>query len=192
MEEVFKRIYKIQSKDLKNLERENKKFLIVFAEVPGSGKTTIAMELEKILGGIRINSIDVEKIYQELGNVRNIEKKREYILWLMGKISKDFKNKLIILDKGIDRTYKEIAEWVQENEYKLFIIDLDCSRKELEKRLMKREGGNAQNYLAEMDRWFREHEEFQKLGLADVKINTEDGDLSVWREIILKKLKSFF
>ena len=188
MNRLFKEMYEIHKKKLKNLDIKGEKLLITFAGVPGSGKTTIAEELEKEIKGVSINSIEVEKAYVSLGNKRDITVKRVYIDWLMDKIAREFKNKTIILDKGIERTYEDIVKWAKENDYKLFIIGVECNRKTAEKRLVGREGSNARYYLAEMDRWIREYNRYRKLGISDIEINTEEENLFVWTDKILTAL----
>ena len=190
MEELFKKIYRTHRRTLRNTDSRGEKLLIAFAGIPGSGKTTIAKELEESLKAVRINSIDVEKAYVALENERDISTKRAYIDWLMNKIVKEFKNKTIILDKGIERTYEHILDWCKENSYKVFIVGVNCSRKTAEKRIVMREGvETAKDYLAEMSRWLKEYEAYRKLGISDIEINTEEEILSVWRGRILKKLK---
>lgn len=186
MDRLFRKIYRTHRKRLKYVNETGRKLLITFAGVPGSGKTVIAKRLEKELKGIRINSISVEKAYVALGNERDIPTKRAYIYWLMDKIVKEFKNKTIILDKGIERTYEEIFKWVEENNYEIFVIGLNCSRDTLEKRIKQREGDNAKYYLAEMDRWVREYKKYRKLNISDIEINTEEGNINEWVKEILK------
>lgn len=188
MDRLFKEIYRTHRKKLKNLNKESRKLLITFAGIPGSGKTVIAKALEKELEAVRINSIDVEKAYVALGNERSIPTKRAYIDWLMNKIAREFRNKTIILDKGIERTYEDILKWAKDNDYKIFIIDVNCSRRTAERRIVMREGDNAKYYLVEMDRWVSEYNKYRKLNLSDIEINTEDGTTYQWIESILKKL----
>lgn len=185
MDRLFRKIYRIHRKRLKYVNENRRKLLVTFAGVPGSGKTVIARRLEKELRGIRINSIDVEKAYVALGNERDISVKRAYIDWLMNKIVKEFKNKTIILDKGIERTHEEILKWVEENNYEIFVIGLDCSRETLERRIKEREGDNAKYYLAEMDRWVREYKKYKRLNISDIEINTEEGNINEWVKEIL-------
>ena len=190
MERLFSRIYRIHRKKLKYINKAGRKLLITFAGVPGSGKTVIAKELEKKLEAVRINSIDVEKIYISLGNERDIPTKRAYIDWLMDKIVKEFKNKTIILDAGIERRYEGIFKWVEENGYDVFVIGVNCSRKTLERRIIMREGEeNAKNYFAEMNRWIREYNKYKKLGISDIEINTEEDNISVWINKITRALE---
>ena len=189
MDGLFRKIYRIHRKKLKYVNRTGRKLLITFAGVPGSGKTVIAKELEKKLKAVRISSMDVEKIYISLGNERDIPTKRAYIGWLMNKIAREFKNKTIILDKGIERTYKDILKWAEDNDYKIFIINVNCTRKTAERRIVMREGDNAQYYLVEMDRWVKEYNKYRESNLWDIKINTEEGNIDKWVDDILKKLK---
>jgi cytidylate kinase len=193
MGRLFRKIYRIHRKKLKYINNSGRKLLITFAGVPGSGKTVIAKELENKLKAVRINSIDVEKIYISLGNERDIPTKRAYIDWLMNKIVRDFKNKTIILDAGIERRYDGILKWVEENGYDIFVIGVNCRRKTLERRIIMREGEeNAKNYFAEMDRWIREYNRFRKLNISDIEINTEEDSINVWIDKITEGLKKKF
>lgn len=193
MEKLFRKIYRTHRKKLKYLDNKGEKLLVTFAGVPGSGKTVIAKELEKKLKAVRINSIDVEKVYVSLGNERDIATKRAYIDWLMNKIVEEAENKTIILDKGIERTYEYILNWVKENDYKLFVIGVECKRKTAERRIVMREGEeNAKDYLAEMSRWVKEYKKYKKLGISDIVINTEDGNIQEWIKRISKGIKDKF
>lgn len=189
MDRLFRKIYRTHKKKLKNLDKEGKKLLITFAGIPGSGKSTIAKALEKELEAVRINSIDVEKAYMSLGHKQNIPVKRAYIEWLMNKIAKEVKNKTIILDKGIERTYEDILKWVKDNDYEIFVIGVECKRKTAERRIVTREGEKkAKDYLAEMDRWKREYREYKKLNISHIIMNTEEGNLKEWVDSITKQL----
>ena len=189
MDRLFKEIYRTHRKKLKNLNKEGRKLLITFAGISGSGKTVIAKALEKELEAVRINSIDVEKAYVALGNERSIPTKRAYIDWLMNKIVKEFKNKTIILDAGIERRYEDMFKWAEDNDYEIFVIGVNCNRKTAERRIIMREGEKkAKDYLAEMDRWVREYNKYKKLNLSDIEINTEEGNIYSWTEEILSRL----
>ena len=190
MHRLFKQIYRLHRKKLKYKDIQGKRILVTFAGVPGSGKTVIAKELERKLKSIRINSIDVEKIYVSLENERDIPTKRAYIDWLMDKVVREFKNKTIILDKGIERTYEDIFKWVKENNYEIFVIGLNCKRETLERRIIMREGEKgAKDYLAEMNRWVREYNRYRRLGVSDIEIDTEEESISVWIEEIIKEFE---
>lgn len=180
---IFHRKY---SKVLKNLSIPHKKLLICFSGIPGSGKTYIAKILEKKYKGVRIRSDKIRKIVHE--SVKKNKKQpdnldyinplvKEYILWLIK--NWPFKNKLIILDKGVDRNYKEIFSIAKNKKYQVFIIRLKSSRKVLERRILEKNNGRRDPHFdREIKRWTKEWKDFGKKVKSDIIIeNEKDNEL---------------
>lgn len=163
--------------DNQHLQLANtKKIIVTFAGIPGSGKTTIAKLLEEKLHALRVSSMDVQReLEKESGKVLYegiIEDKRRKIIEILDEIADKSPNKLIILDKGIERTYKNILNWAYEHNYEMITIALDCPESILEERLNTREGKSATNYLANMNRWVEEYNLFMKENEVDMRFDT--------------------
>jgi tRNA uridine 5-carbamoylmethylation protein Kti12 len=177
MNSIFEDVFKKHIKKLKNIDIENDSLIIAFAGVPGSGKTSIAIELEKRLKGMRISSMDVQLLLEGLRKEKlyegHILEKREYIYCLLEKIFREYRNKLIILDKGIDRTYEEVKDFCYKNYVKLLVIALDVGKDVVRERLILREGKLAIDYLNNLDRWFEDYQDFKNKGNYDFLFDTE-------------------
>ncbi len=181
---LFNKIYKIHFKKLKNLNVLHKKLIICFSGIAGSGKTYIAKILEEKYKGVRIRTDDIREIVGRLMKKfkLNAEDKDPIVYGYVGWLLKNnkFKNKLIILDKGIDREYKEIFKFSKEKGYKLFIIRLVASRKVLDKRVFGRSGGIDEHYYNEINRWTNEWKKFGKKIKSDIIIkNDKDNKLNL-------------
>ncbi len=175
----FEKIFTKYKGYLENWDYENPKRLVIcFAGVPASGKTVIAKELERVYKGIRINSTDVYNLFEEYRGQRFyegfIQEKRSFIYWLMDRVYEQSPNKLIILDKNIDRSYEEVSKWCNEHSAKMFTICLEASRDTLVERLKKREGDKAEGYIHDLDKWIGEHENFKKKSSGDISFNTDE------------------
>ena len=181
--DIFNKIYKLHKRKLKYLLIPNKKLLICFSGIPGSGKTYIAKILEKRYKGVRVNSHDIGKIILELVKLKKINKntdakklQNDYQLWLLRKSL--FKNDLIILDRGIDREYDKVFKVARKKGFSIFVIKLRVSENILKNRLKRREEENVINYLRALERWKREFKEFGKKAMTDIIIdNNYDLDL---------------
>lgn len=175
--EIFNQIYNKHKNKLKYLTNKNENRLVIaFAGVPGSGKTAISKLLEDKFKAVRINSLDVQNLLEDIKNEKVYEgvilDKREYIMWLMSKIAREGSNKLIILDKAIDRTYDDVYKWAKENNYHSFVVSLTGDARVFKGRIIKREGDNAVNYLKDFYRQWKEFLDFQEHHKADVIIDS--------------------
>jgi len=85
----------------------------------------------------------------------------------------NFKNKLLILDKGIDRKYKKTFSIFKKNKYKVVIIRLNISKKTAHKRVFERNKGKDEHFNNEINRWIKEWREFGKKIKSDIIINNE-------------------
>ena len=77
---LFTKIYQQHIKQLKNVFCVNKKLLVCFSGVPGSGKTTLAKKLERKYKGVRINTDDLRDIFDMFG-IKNREKELDDYLF---------------------------------------------------------------------------------------------------------------
>jgi len=176
---INEQIYKIHIKKLKNLDFPNKKLIISFSAVPGSGKTTIAKKIETKYKGIRIRSDSVRDIINNLMSANKYSrlKQREivinYHLYLLNKL-RTLPNGLIILDSSIDRKFAQVKELADKNKYDLFIIKINVSRKTIEHRIKKRNPKGYQNFLDNMDQWFDDNIKFNNKYKVDFEIDNEE------------------
>ena len=152
---LTRKIYKIHKRQLKNTSISHKKLLICFSGIPGSGKTHISKILEKKYLGVRIRSDDIRSIVKKLDiKIKDIDGiTYAYLEWLFNNYS--FKNNLIILDKGIDRRWRETFPIFKKKKYKIFVIRLRVSRRISEKRVAKH-GKIDGNYINNVERWVKE------------------------------------
>lgn len=178
-EEFFRKIYKKHIKKLKNLSFPNEKLMICFSGIAGSGKTYIAKILERKYKGVRIRNDEIRGIVVNLDKNKDIDETTYgYFDWFFKNYS--FKNKLIILDRGIDRGYKETFPIFKKKGYKIFIIRLKVPEKVYERRIIKKLGRLDDNYINRIDDWKRQYKEFGKRVKPDIVIkNKEDNNLNL-------------
>lgn len=170
--QLISKIHKKYIKKLKHLNISHKKLMICFSGFAGSGKTYIAKILEKRYKAVRIRSDDIRRIIIDT-KLKEIDKLTySYLEWL-SKTWK-FKNKLIILDMGIDRRYKEMFSIFKKKGYKIFIIRLKVSKKTAYRRAAERNKGIVdEHFRNEIARWIREWREFGKKVKSDIIITNE-------------------
>ncbi len=169
---LFSQIYKIHIKQIKNLSIPHKKMLICFSGIAGSGKTYIAKILEEKYKGVRLRADDIREIVSKLklGDLDQIT--YSYLNWFRENYF--FKNKLIILDQGIDRHWQDIFSFFKKKKYKIFIIRLKVSEKVYEKRIIKKLGKLDNNYLNRINDWERQYKEFGEKVKPGIIIENED------------------
>jgi len=174
--DLINKTYKKHLKILKNLSLPQKKLIICFSGIPGSGKSYISKILEKRYKGIRIrNDKDIRGIMKSLDKNADLDKDVDnYLMWFLSSYS--FPNKLIILDSGIDRRYKKLFSFAEENNYKLFTIRLKASRKILEKRIFEKNNCRDPHFDNEIKRWTKEWKAFGKKIKADIIIDNEKNN----------------
>ena len=180
---------------LRNKSKINKKIIIAFSGVPGSGKTTIAKKLEQKYKGVRINNDKLGQIINNL--VKKYQKDligdtriylEEYLQNLL--MEYNYKNGLIILDSGIDRRYKQIKKIAALKGYELFIIRIKTTRENLEKRILKRNKENSKGYLDNLDKWFKDYKNCAKDLKANVILdNSKNLDIKYLFSMLDAKLK---
>lgn len=181
--QIFKEIYKAHFKQLKYTKIPHKKFVIVFSGIPGSGKTHLAKILEKRYRAVKIRSDSIRTIVDKLYPKQDLDKLTySYLFWILKNYK--FKNKLIILDKGIDRKYKETFSLLKKEGYKIFIIRLKLLKDLSEKRIIKKLGKLDDNYIGRIDKWIREWKDFGKNVKSDIVIENKDN--STFEPLFLK------
>jgi tRNA uridine 5-carbamoylmethylation protein Kti12 len=182
-EDVFDKILEEYRKKLENLTIDNKKLIICLAGIPGSGKTYLARKLENRYKGVRINSDDIRKIIDN--KITKKESEREVVLkeWLL-KLLKNypFKNKLVILDRGIERTYQDVVKISREKNWQMFIIKMIVPKNIIIKRIKIKDRERLEKRPEDIKRWFREFKEFNEKIKTDF-VFRKNSDL---KELFLK------
>jgi predicted kinase len=170
MKKYFDKIHKVHLKQLRNLNEKYDKLLICFSGVPGSGKTHIAKILEKRYKGVRLSSDDIRKIIDELGLIEDYIEHllHKYFYWLLSIYP--YSNKLIILDKSIDRDYKKIFSLAKKEQYKIFVIRIKASSKIIRARLAKQKR-TGDGFNKKMRKWIDDYNEFGGKYKPDVVID---------------------
>ena len=180
---IIKHLFEKQKPLLKHTEQPHKKIILAFSGIPCTGKTHIAKLIEEKYKGVRINSDDLRKIIRKLGKKKKIlldEVYKEEILkkYLYGLIENyPFKNKLVILDSGIDRKYEEVNSRAKKHGFELLVIRVEGNKSIAEKGIVKKLGKPDKNFVNNIDRWVKEYEEFGKTKKYDflVKNDQETG-----------------
>jgi predicted kinase len=191
-EKKFQKIFSEHKKILNNLETEQTAGLVIcFAGIPGSGKTTIAKELEKKYNAVRINSEDLGKIVKrtvgELPDGNTVQ--NNYQIYLLE--NWPFANKLVIVDSGIERRYEKVLDSAKKSGLDLFVIRLDVSENILRRRIQDREGKNAPAYFNSFDRWKREFKSFKDSVEVDFVLdNGGELEMEALYELLDERLKN--
>ena len=175
----FDEITKRLEKYLPYKNQHNPQLVITFAGIPSSGKTEIAKKLEKRYKAIRINGDLIYDLAKELGlasDYWDLEKiKCNYVLAFL--VNNPFRNKLIILDKGMDRMYEEFFALCKKNKLRYFLIQLNLSKADAINRIKKRDPKNWRSWLAKLDRWIKENNNFKKISKANLVFDANNVNL---------------
>ena len=175
---LLSNIYSEHKKKLKNLSIKNNKLIICFGAIPGSGKTTISKILEDKYKGVRINTDEIRSIIYktEIDPVKKQEILENYLLYFLKNY--DLINGLIILDCSIDRFYKQIIDYANKNNFSLFVINIQITKETVEDRISKI-NENYKDYIEEMQRWLKEHKQFEKDVILDITLNGLNPNLKL-------------
>ena len=151
--------------------------LIVFSAIPGSGKSALTERLTDNYGFTRFANKDIRKSINQTGH-ENDAVIGDYTIWLLNKLTKP-KPRAIVFDRNIDQCYIPVMDWAEVNKYKLVLVRIEVSYKNLEKRLRKREGANAAKVLDVLDFYKVQHERivqhFQEDLLLEEDYNLENA-----------------
>lgn len=163
-----------------------KKFVILFAGVPGSSKTPIAYYLSCHFGWPIFNNDTIRtEVTEDLGSFDQKEylKRRDERL---GKLLDKGGN--FILDASIDRIWDELKPKLSEHDYEYFIINIELS-KEFAEKLYKNKGYHwALEYI---DQLFDEHQKLLAKVSVDIDLNISESDFSNRLEIARKAVESW-
>ena len=191
-EKMFEIIWKKQKALIGDPNIKNPKRLILIAGVPGSGKTTLLRVLQKEINALYIRSDDIRDILNEeyadnvLANDPGL--KEQYLEYIFGKYILGFVNQTLILDINMDRAYKFLLQLADKYGYPRMIISLNCSKDILIERLGKRESTYVNEFLKNLPKWVNDHDDFNRLNMADVVFNTEGEKVDRMVKEIQRKL----
>lgn len=177
-EELFQKIYKEHKKYLKYLNHKNKKLIVTFSGTFGSGKSTIAKQIEEYFKGIRINNDDIRKIIDSVTDSQDSEQKQqmliEYNKRLFGYGSQE-SNGMVILDASIDREYELVQKLAEKYGYKIFIIRMDLEKETIINRIKKR-GIDVENFLKKFAINYEDFQSVKNKIVPNYIINEENND----------------
>ncbi len=173
---ILEEIYQKHLSQLKYLDVHHKKLVICFSGIPSSGKTTLAKKIEEKYRGVRITNDEVREIIREVMEKHKIERNEErnqeilhdYLAYFLR--SYEEKNKLIILDSGIERSYKEKFSLLQERGYALFVILLEIPLRIIHERLKEREERKPEKNFERLKKWMIDFDSAKKEMKADFTI----------------------
>lgn len=176
---------------LKNINRINPPFIITFSGVPGCGKTSLAKILEKRYNGVRINNdyirriIDKEKLTTTSKEMEDfLQNYNEYLIK-----NYPFKNKLIILDKSMDRMYNRFIEVFKSKNLEYFVIRLDILNIERALKMLGKREKITKQVRNSMKQWFREYHDCCDNVKADITFDVHNIDLNKLFNEFDKRLK---
>ena len=174
---ILKEIAETYIARVKNTEVSHKRLMLLFSGIPCTDKTYLAKKIEKRYHGIRLNSDEARKVIKKLGRQKypellNEKYKEEVLRYCLHQwITKyPFKNRLFILDKGIDRDFEDISRLAKKAKFKIFLIRITSTKENAEKGAMLKLGKPDRNFIENIDRWVREYKKFGKTHKADITI----------------------
>ncbi len=187
---LFKKIFSLNKKVLKDLNILNSARLVIgIAGVPGSGKTLLARQIASRYHAVRISNDEIRRIINRFDIVRfgyrpdeGQKVLIEYLPFLISSLSKESLNKFLVLDSGIERKYTLVKRWCKDNRFRLFVIQISLSRKQLMKNLYGRKKP-AERYLPDLPRYFREYAAFARRKVGDV-VFRNDGKIKTLRSFV--------
>lgn len=160
---------------LKYLEIKKPKIIFLISGPPSSGKTTLAKLIEEEFQAVRLSRDDARRVLNELHpDLENAHKERivhEYIDRLKRDIALHSKNKMIVMDSSIDRTYENEFNFVRNNHYKSIVLALDIPIETHKKRIENRQEwsvNDKQLYLKLLDTRRNEQKEFLENHTLDI------------------------
>ncbi len=168
-------IYTHHHNSLQNLDKKNPKLVVCFAGPPGSGKTTLAKELEERLQAIRISNEEIRKIidsqYPDLSIDEREKVVEDYLGYLIEQLDGE-PNGLVVIDSGIERKYRRVCDRLHQHGFTTYTINISLSRDTLEERIRKSKD-SPEDYLLHLDTWIIQHEQFEQDVVSDLTLDEE-------------------
>ena len=190
-ENIFPVFDKIISKEKKEKLLNQKGKVVWLTGLSGSGKTTIALQLEKELYklGFLVQILDGDNIRAGINNNLSFsESDRTENIRIIAEVSKLFLNcGIITINCFVSPTIKmrQIAEKIigKENYYEIFInADLEtCEKRDVKGLYKKARNGEIKNFTG-ID------SEYEKPNNPSLEVNTSDLSIDKSIEIILKNV----
>ncbi len=176
---------------LKNVNILHSPFIIAFSGVPGCGKTSLAKILEEKYKAVRINNDFIREIIRKR-KLTNSEEKDEQLLQDYNHHlieNYPFKNKLIILDKSMDRRYKQFIKLFKSKNLRYFIIRLNIPDIRTALKLLGKREKITNQVKNSMERWFREYNDCCSNLKADIVFDFDSINLDKLFSEFNKELK---
>ncbi len=155
MEDAYRQIYEVHSKQLTFNNVRQKPVLVVFSAIPGSGKSELTKRLVAMYGFLRIANKDIRHAIKITNHADDVIIGK-YTLWLLDKVARD-KPASIVFDRNIDQWYEPSKSWASNNGYRYVLVRIDVDRKTLQQRLLKREGDSRSQVFDVMDFYEEQH-----------------------------------
>lgn len=180
--------------NLKNINRINLPFIIIFSGVPGCGKTSLAKILEKRYRGVRINNDYIRGIIDKEKLTTTPEEAEELLQDYNEYLIKNYpsKNKLIILDKSVDRRYKRFIELFKFKSWEYFVIRLDVPDIVMALKMLGKREKITKQVRNSMKQWFREYHDCCNNVKADIIFDVNNIDLNkLFNKLDKRLIKKF-
>lgn len=180
--------------NLKNINRINLPFIIIFSGVPGCGKTSLAKILEKRYRGVRINNDYIRGIIDKEKLTTTSEEAEELLQDYNEYLIKNYpsKNKLIILDKSVDRRYKRFIELFKFKSWEYFVIRLDVPDIVIALKMLGKREKITKQVRNSMKQWFREYHDCCNNVKADIIFDVNNIDLNkLFNKLDKRLIKKF-
>jgi len=146
---------------LKNRDVPHERVYVIFSGVPGSGKTTLAVRLANDLKAQYIRHDDIRHLIRKSGfNVSDFTIAHISTIVIDTILQQD-KNKLIVIDASLDRSWPRFFEHAQEQHAKPIVIRLDVPRSIVEVRVSARDKDDFGS-VAKLDNFFEQFENSKK------------------------------
>lgn len=142
---------------LTNRDVPHDRIYIIFSGVPGSGKTTLARRLAVDLKAQYIRHDDIRECIRRDGfNVGDFTVSHISTLVIDTILAED-RNKFIIIDASLDRSWPRFFEHAKEQRAKPIIIRLNVPKETVMKRIEARPEGHV-GKVADLDDYYKQFE----------------------------------
>jgi hypothetical protein len=128
---------------------------------------------------VRIRNDDIREIISKLEKTLDMDEVTYgYFDWFIENYNS--RNKMLILDSGIERRYQKLFPLFKEEGYEIFIIRLKTSEKVYEQRIINKLGKLDGNYINRIKDWKRQYREFGEKVKSDIVLDNEkDNELNL-------------
>lgn len=157
---------------LKNRDVPHERVYVIFSGVPGSGKTTLAVRLAKDLKAQYIRHDDIRHIIRKSGFSVSDFTIAHISTIVIDTILLQDKNKFIVIDASLDRSWPRFFEHAQEQHAKPIVIRLDIPRSIVEERVRARNKDDFGS-VARLDDFFEQFENSKKHVQATITLKSD-------------------